>query len=148
VCRGVVCGWTRGASSCAQEALTGSHARTIQWTSRNRIGLHASLHAARDSAPLQRTRSHPEVTNVTDRVSSGLETPCTPNDIQTDGRICDDGRSYEMAAVTVSHSCLVNSLHRHERKLEMDFRTQILSSCTTLGMFLTLSVSLRARHGR
>ena len=30
----------------------------------------------------------------------------------------------------------------------MDFRTQILSCCTTLGMFLTLSVSLIAQQAR
>jgi hypothetical protein len=53
-----------------------------------------------------------------------------------------------MAAVTVSPSCLASSLHRHERQLEMNLRTQILSCCTALGMFLTLSVSLRAQHAR
>src|SRR5215469_5149567 len=65
VCRGVVCGWTCGASSCAQEALTGSHARTIQWKRRKRIGLHAPLHAGRDSVPSQRSRSHSTVTSDT-----------------------------------------------------------------------------------
>src|SRR6516162_4833275 len=64
VCRGVVCGWTCGAS-CAQEALTGSQARTIQWKSRKRIGLHAPLHAGRDSVPSQGSRSHSTVTSDT-----------------------------------------------------------------------------------
>src|SRR5215469_16958350 len=64
VCRGVVCGWTCGAS-CAQEALTGSHATTIQWKSRKRIGLHAPLHAGRDSVPSQRSRSRSTVTSDT-----------------------------------------------------------------------------------
>ena len=53
-----------------------------------------------------------------------------------------------MAAVTVSRSYLVSSLHRHQRQLEMNLRTQFLSCCTTLGMFLTLSVSLRAQQAR
>src|SRR6516164_6195166 len=110
VCRGVVCGWTCGASSCAQETLTGSHARTIQWKSRKRIGLNTPLHAGRDSVPSQRARSHPEVTNVTAKVSSGLESvnvldchlhlpdcrPCAA--CGANYRICfhDGARSFEM----------------------------------------------------
>src|SRR6516225_12418309 len=43
VCRGVACGWTCG-TSCAQEALTGSHARTIQRNGRNGI-VRRALHA-------------------------------------------------------------------------------------------------------
>src|SRR6516162_1214466 len=37
---GVASGWTCG-TPCAQEALSWSHARTIQWDSRNRIVLRA-----------------------------------------------------------------------------------------------------------
>ena len=81
VCRGVACDWTCGAS-CAQEALTESHARTIHWKSRNRIVLRApalspasfpsfialdadSLNADLDSVHSQRTRSHHNVTGDT-----------------------------------------------------------------------------------
>jgi hypothetical protein len=81
VCRGVACDWTCGAS-CAQGALTESHARTIHWKSRNRIVLRAptlspasfpsiialdvdSLNAGPDSVQSQRTRSHHNVTGDT-----------------------------------------------------------------------------------